>query len=328
MVARGTIQRKIGFMPLRRPTRFSTKWALVRAVIWLALAGAAEQSLFAQEAPAAASTISAEQVSKANNPLSGLNALDFQNSYQPTLYSIPNASANTMFLRGAIVAGRQIIRATLPIATLPSGYEIFDLLPPPSPDSIASRPFVAGAGPSASAPVVSISYGSGVGDFNIFDLIRISSDTSGTQFALGPQLVAPTATNKALGSGKWQAGLATAAVHPLPGGSVLGVLFTWQHSFAGEQARPGTDLFTFQPNATFSIGGGYYVRSSGTWSFDAAGDRYLIPLGIGAGKVFKAGNAVANAFIEPQFSIYHQGVGMPSLQIFAGINLQWSKRGM
>jgi hypothetical protein len=297
------------------------------ATMCMMLTGAISQRGNAQEAPAPAPTISAEQVSKANNPLSGLNALDFQNSYQPTLYSIPNASANTTFLRGAIVAGRQIIRATLPIATLPSGYEIFDLVPPPSPDSIRIHPLVAGADPSASAPVVSISYGSGLGDFNIFDLIRISSDTSRTQFALGPQLIAPTATNKALGSGKWQAGLASAAVHPLPGGSVLGVLFTWQHSFAGEQDRPGTNLFTFQPNATFSIGGGYYVRSSGTWSFDAAADRYLIPLGIGAGKVFKAGNAVANAFIEPQFSVYHQGIGMPSLQIFAGINLQWSKRG-
>jgi hypothetical protein len=293
----------------------------------LVLAAVVPQRDYAQEAPAPAPTISAEQVSKANNPLSGLNALDFQNSYQPSLYSIPNASANTTFLRGAIVAGRQIIRATLPIATLPSGYEIFDLLPPPNPNSIGGRSLTSRVDPSASAPVVSISYGSGLGDFNIFDLIRLSSDTSRTQFALGPQLVAPTATNKALGSGKWQAGLATAAVHPLPGGSILGALFTWQHSFAGEQARPGTNLFTFQPNATFSLGGGYYVRSSGTWSFDAAADRYLIPLGIGAGKVFKAGNAVANAFIEPQFSVYHQGIGMPSLQIFAGINLQWSKRG-
>jgi hypothetical protein len=297
------------------------------ALMCLVLSAVVPQRDYAQEAPAPAPTISAEQVSKANNPLSGLNALDFQDSYQPTLYSIPNASTNTMFLRGALVAGRQIVRATLPIATLPSGYEIFDLLPPPNPNSIGGRSFTSGVDPSASAPVVSISYGSGLGDFNIFDLIRLSSDTARTQYAIGPQLVVPSATNRALGSGKWQAGLATAAVHPLPGGSLLGALFTWQHSFAGERARSDTNLFTFQPNATFSLGGGYYVRSSGTWSFDAAADRYLIPLGIGVGKVFKAGNAVANAFIEPQFSVYHQGIGMPSLQIFAGINLQWSKRG-
>jgi hypothetical protein len=291
------------------------------------LVGGVTQRSYAQEAPAPAPTISAEQVSKANNPLSGLNALNIQDSYQPSLYSIPNATANTMFLRSTIVAGRQIVRITLPTATLPSGYEIFDLLPPPSPNTTGIHSVIPATDSMTSAPVVSISYGSGLGDFNIFDLIRISSDASRTQFALGPQLVAPTATNKALGSGKWQAGLAAAAVHPMAGGSVLGALFTWQHSFAGQQARSGTSLFTFQPNATFSLGGGYYVRSSGTWSFDAVADRYLIPLGVGVGKVFRAGNAVANAFIEPQFSVYHQGIGMPSLQIFAGINLQWSKRG-
>jgi hypothetical protein len=60
---------------------------------------------YVQEAPAPASTISAEQVSKANNSLAGLNALDYQDSYQSSLYSIPNASANTTFLHGAIVAG-------------------------------------------------------------------------------------------------------------------------------------------------------------------------------------------------------------------------------
>jgi hypothetical protein len=282
---------------------------------------------YGQEAQKPASSVSAEQVSKANNPLSTMNALNIQDSYQPMLYSIPNASANTMFLRGTMVAGRQIIRATLPVVTLPSGYEIFDLLPPAIPNITRTRSSISATDSLASAPVVSINYGSGLGDFNIFDLIRLSSDSSATQLAAGPQLVAPTATNRALGSGKWQAGLAGAVVHPLAGGSVLGMLLTWQHSFAGQQARAGTNSFTFQPSGTFSLGGGYYVRSSGTWSFDAIADRYLIPVGIGVGKVFKAGQAVANAFIEPQFSVYHQGIGMPSIQIFAGINLQWSKRG-
>jgi len=95
------------------------------------LPGSSRKKDYAQQAPVPAPAISGDQVSKANNPLSSLNAVDFQDSYQPSLYSIPNASANTTFLRGAMVAGRQIIRATLPIATLPSGYEIFDLLPPP-----------------------------------------------------------------------------------------------------------------------------------------------------------------------------------------------------
>jgi len=42
--------------------------------------------------------------------------------------------------------------------------------------------------------------------------------------------------------------------------------------------------------------------------------------------VFKAGNAIANAFIEPQFTVYHKGSGQPSFQLFMGLNLQWAKK--
>jgi hypothetical protein len=281
----------------------------------------------AQQQPSAEAASTANQVANANNPLASLNAINLQDYYQPSLYSIPNATGNSMLLRGAIVAGRQIIRATLPVATLPSGYEIYDLLPPNDPNRARSYPLLMDASdPAPQVSITSLQYASGFGDFNIFDMIKLSLDSARTQFALGPMLVAPTATDKALGAGKWQAGIAGAAIHPLPMGSVIGALITWQHSFAGQRARPDTSLFTCQPLGTFSIGGGYYIRSSATWTFDAENGRYLIPLGVGAGKVFKIGNAMANAFIEPQFSIYHQGIGQPTIQIFAGINLQWAKK--
>lgn len=255
-----------------------------------------------------------------------MNAFNLQNYYDPSLYSIPNAVGNTMLLRGAIVAGHQIIRATLPVSTLPSGYEIYDLQPPSSP--IGERALVTDLPDlSPTAPVVSINYASGLGDFNIFDMIKLTPDTAHTEYALGPMLVAPSATDKALGAGKWQAGLSAVVIHPLPMGSLIGALSTWQHSFAGQKARSDANFFTCQPLGTFSIGGGYYIRSSAVWTFDETNERYLMPLGVGAGKVFKAGNAIGNAFIEPQFTVYHQGIGQPTMQIFAGINLQWSKRG-
>src|SRR4029077_13010931 len=139
-------------------------------------------------------------------------------------------------------------------------------------------------------------------------------------------LVAPTATNPALGQGKWQAGLAAVGLHALPGGSLLIGIFTWQHSFAGEHSRSDAQVATFQPIAALSIGGGYYVRSSGIWSFDIANNRILIPVGLGFGKVFKAGNAIVNAFIEPQFAAYHTGAGLPSFQLFSGLNFQFRKK--
>jgi hypothetical protein len=114
-------------------------------------------------------------------------------------------------------------------------------------------------------------------------------------------------------------------IHPLPGGSLLGSLVTWQHSFAGDVDRPSTNLATFQPIGTFAVGGGYYVRSTAVWLFDFHNDRYLVPLGIGFGKVFRIGSTVANGFIEPQFTAYHKGTGLPAFQLLVGLNLQWMK---
>jgi hypothetical protein len=191
------------------------------------------------------------------------------------------------------VSGRQIIRATLPIS---SGE-----------DNNATQQ-------------------SGLGDFNVFDAIRVSPEESRTVLAVGPMLVAPTATNPSLGQGKWQAGLAAVGLHPLSEGSLLIGILTWQHSFAGEHSRPAAQVVTFQPIAALSIGGGYYVRSSGIWSFDIPNNKHLIPIGAGFGKVFKIGNAIVNAFIEPQFTIYHTGTGLPSIQIFSGLYFQFRKK--
>jgi hypothetical protein len=244
--------------------------------------------------PAAGGGVTAEQMSKSNNPLADMNALNFQNYYTPTLYGTPDAVANTMYLRPVMVAGRQIIRATLPIATVPAGPE---------------------------------EYKSGLGDFSIFDAIKVTPDGAKTDFGVGPLFVAPTATNSALGQGKWQAGVAAVAIHPMPGGSLLGALVTWQHSFAGDDNRPPAHLATMQYIATFGIGGGYYVRSTPVMVFDFENERHLVPFGLGIGKVFKTGGAIVNVFIEPQFTVYHRGLGQPSFQLLMGMNMQWAKKG-
>jgi hypothetical protein len=317
-----TLRSTIKTTPPETLTQGALLMRISALVVTFPLAVCAQQQASPPQPASTAETAAA--VAKANNPLASMNAINLQDYYDPSLYSIPNAVGNTMMLRGAIVAGRQIIRGTLPVSTLPSGYGIYDLQPAPSPFGI----HVGQTGPldAPPAPVVSIEYASGLGDFNIFDMIKLNSDSARTEYALGPLFVAPTATDRALGAGKWQAGLSGVVIHPLPMGSLVGTLMTWQHSFAGHSDRSDTNFFTCQTLGTFGIGGGYYIRSSGDMTFDEDNARYLIPLGVGAGKVFKAGSATGNAFIEPQFTIYHQGIGQPTLQVFAGINLQWAKK--
>jgi hypothetical protein len=138
--------------------------------------------------------------------------------------------------------------------------------------------------------------------------------------------VTRTATNRSLGQDKWQSWLSAVGLHPLSEGSILIGIFTWQHSFAGEDTRPEAHVVTFQSIAALSIGGGYYVRSSGIWSFDIPNNRNLIPLGAGFGKMFKIGDANVNAFVEPQFKVYHDGTGLPSFQLFSGLLFQFRKK--
>jgi len=237
--------------------------------------------------------VSASEIQKSNNPLAPVTAVTFENYYAPTLYGAPGVNANTLDLRGVFIAGRQIIRATVPIQT---------------------------------TPVAAGQYRSGLGDFAIFDAIRISKDGAKNEWAAGPLFVAPTATNTALGSGKWQGGAALVGIFPLGGGSIMGILATWQTSFAGDQDRRRTEVSTLQPFATYSIGGGYYVRSSAVMVFDIERNRYLIPFGAGFGKAFRAGNHLLNVFIEPQLTAYHKGSGQPSWQLYFGIKHQWVKR--
>ena len=249
-------------------------------------------SIIAEKPEGSTEGPSESDVATANNPIAPMNALYFQNYYAPTSYGVPGSN-NLLDLRSVVVSGRQIIRATLPISS--GEYSNGNQL-------------------------------SGLGDFNIFDAIRLSPAESKDVLAAGPLLVAPTATNRLLGQGKWQAGLAGVGVHSLSEGSLLIGIFTWQHSFAGESTRPGAQVVTFQPIAALSIGKGYYVRSSGIWSFDIASNKNLIPLGAGFGKVFKIGTAIVNAFIEPQFTVYHNGTGLPSFQLFSGLNFQFRKK--
>src|SRR3984893_6111854 len=217
---------------------------------------------------------SESEVATANNPIAPMNAIYFQNYYAPTVYGLPG-SDNLLDVRTLLVSGRQIIRATLPISSGEDGNG---------------------------------NQQSGLGDFNVFDAFRVSPERSKDVVAVGPMLVAPTATNRALGQGQWQAGVAGVGVYSLSEGSLLIGILTWQHSFAGDHSQPGAQVVTFQPIVALSVGHGYYVRSSGICSFDLSNKRSVIPVGAGVGRVFRTRNVVMNAFIEPQVTAHHSGV--------------------
>jgi hypothetical protein len=248
----------------------------------------------AQEGKPAGGGLSQEEVAKSNNPLAELNQISFHDYITMHQRGTTEVS-NTMNLRGVMVAGRQIIRATIPFTTTPATNKM--------------------------------GYNSGLGDIQIFDAIRFTKNGASTDLAIGPMLVFPTGSNDFLGSGKWQAGGAFVAMHHVPGGHVVGALLTYQHSFAGQEDRSDVSVLAFQPALTFNIVAGLYARSSGaTWTFDFENERTLIPFGLGVGKVFRANRTMVNVFVEPQLTVYSEGAGQPAYQVLFGMNLQWAKK--
>jgi len=240
--------------------------------------------------PLAALAQTADEVNTANNPLTPAITVNLQDLWAPRLYD-SDADTNAVLLRGVLphlLGGiPQIVRATLPIATAP--------------------------GASGNK--------TGLGDLNLFDLLLTRS--GGLMLGFGPQLTLPTATDPALGTGKWQAGLAGVAIAPQSWG-LLGGLLTWQHSFAGAGDRPTQNNLTFQPFFIYNLPQGVYVRSTASWNFLLAQSDYVIPIGAGVGKVFvQADGTTINVFAEPQWTIAHHGAGQPAFQLFVGVNLQF-----
>ncbi len=235
-------------------------------------------------------------VASANSPLADANAINFQNYYQSTFYDVPEEvpllTINTMNVRGVLASGRHIVRATLPLMI--------------SADGGTDR-----------------RYRSGMGDLNIFDAIVLTRADASARFAIGPLLVAPTATHSSLGAGKWQAGAVAAATITTADSNLFAILATAQTHFAGDRDRRRTRLATFQPISIYQVGGGYYVRSTAISVMDFIENRYLFPMGLGAGKVFRMGDAVGNAFVEPQVTVYAKGLVQPTWIFHIGLNLQW-----
>ena len=227
---------------------------------------------------------------QANNPLANMIAFNVQNYYVPSLYGLTNQSANTAWLRFAIPTGRILWRASLPLATVPQGN---------------------------SDPK------SGLGDFNVFAAYLLSDPSSGEQFGIGPLLAAPTATNHLLGSGKWQLGGALVYFNANSLQVQFGGLVTWQASIAGDENRENTNLLVAQPFGFWQLGGGTYLRTAPLWVFNIETGDYNIPFGFGIGKIIKVGNTVYNIFIEPQFTILHEGIGQPEFQLFMALNMQF-----
>jgi len=59
--------------------------------------------------------------------------------------------------------------------------------------------------------------------------------------------------------------------------------------------------------------------------YGAQGNLLDIGSGFGAGKAWRVGKNIFNAFVEPQWTVAHKGEGLPQFTVFAGINVTFGK---
>ncbi len=235
-----------------------------------------------------------EAVNEANNPLTPKITINLQDYYVPSFIDAPGSpEANQFLLRGLVPSDMfgqpQLLRFTLPVAT---------------------------------SPDVPSGYVTGLGDLTLMDIFILPKKGDVT-LGVGPLVVLPTATDESLGSGKWQVGAAGIVVAPQSWG-LIGGLATYQTSFAGQSDREDVDLATFQPILNINLSDGWYLRSTATWNFNLENGRSYVPIGAGLGKVFQLDKGITmNAFVEPQYTVWHDGPGAPRWQIFAGMNFQF-----
>lgn len=243
-------------------------------------------------APAFAQQPSADEMNASNNPLHPSIGINLQDQYVGRAYGLGDKDSNAFLLRGMMphkLGGQpQLLRATMPVMTTP------DI------DPVGRK--------------------TGAGDLNIIDIFIFKH--GGVEVGIGPQLTIPTASRDEMGTGKWQAGFAGMAIAPHKWG-LLGGLVTWQHSFAGDNDRDTQNNMTAQPFFIYNLPQGWYLRSTATWTYDIERSTYAIPIGAGVGKVWKSGTTTLNLFAEPQWTVAHEGDGMPKFQMYFGLNLQF-----
>lgn len=136
---------------------------------------------------------------------------------------------------------------------------------------------------------------SGLGDFSVIPYY-VPDITSTTFVGYGGALILPTATEDALGSGKWAAGPAVIVARtgkPITWGGL--VQHVW--SVAGPADRADVSVSTVQPFLTYLLPDGWAatVSSETTYNWKAGrGSEWTVPLTVGISKVVQFGGEFVN----------------------------------
>ena len=192
----------------------------------------------------------------ASDPTASLMSVSVQDIYAGSYHQLDDESGNTVLLRSSLpfTTGSlaHIARVTLPIVTdSPSGE-------------------------------------SGLSDLVLFDLIKFEKPWG--RWGIGPVLLAPTATDDAIGMGKWAIGPAVGFV--ARNNKLMCGLFNQNlFSFAGDDDRDDVNIGILQPIVNYSLPNKWSVGTSEmNITYDWDRDAWTaLPLGVKLARLMKFG---------------------------------------
>ena len=139
-----------------------------------------------------------------------------------------------------------------------------------------------------------------VRETQIFRFTSLQPETGALIWGIGPSFTVPTSSEHALGQGKYCAGL-SGVVLTIQGPWLVGILISDVASVGGERDRGSVDQLVMQPFANYNLPRGWNLTSSPIVATDlkrASTDRWTVPIGVGAGKVFRVGKHAINASLK------------------------------
>lgn len=145
---------------------------------------------------------------------------------------------------------------------------------------------------------------SGLGDIQLLTLAGPNT-LNGLVWGVGATFKFPTASEDALGQGKYQAGPAIMILNIGEKWTSGAVLQHWW-SFAGDSDRASTSQTDFQYIFRRSIPGGWSIGLGPTVTIDwkaESGERVTFPIGLGITKTVKWGGTPIKMRLEPQYSV-------------------------
>lgn len=135
-------------------------------------------------------------------------------------------------------------------------------------------------------------------------------ESQGLMWGLGPVFEFPTGGSER-GSEKWSVG-PSAVVLAQPYPWTLGLLVNNVWSFAGDDDRADVNKGLAQYFIVRQLGGGWYVNSAPIitvdWEADSD-DRWTVPFGAGAGKVFFLGALPLNGQVGAYYNVVKPDIG-------------------